>query len=167
MHWPRIHGLCSVSWCLAEGQWNGDQRRPMCHTAQEGLYSFLLSTRLSWYQKKHSPTHTYHGHKSSLICFMHLIRSMASSLFNLHAWQSFSATPLASVLHSKLEDAQRVHISAKWIFYSFYIGLFLHLSTESLSRAVFEITGLKDIGITTLTFDGHVMSSMTSSFDPP
>jgi len=27
MHWPRIHGLCSVSWCLAEGQWNGDQRR--------------------------------------------------------------------------------------------------------------------------------------------
>ena len=27
MHWPRIRGLCSVSWCLAEGQWNGDQRR--------------------------------------------------------------------------------------------------------------------------------------------
>jgi len=27
--------------------------------------------------------------------------------------------------------------------------------------------GLKDIEITTLTFEGHVMSSMTSSFDPP
>jgi len=39
--------------------------------------------------------------------------------------------------------------------------------TESLSRAVFEITGLKDIGIMTLTFHGHVMSSMTSSIDPP
>jgi len=45
MHWPHIHGLCSVSWCLAEGQWNGDQRRPM------GLYfTFLLYT--------HTHTHT-------------------------------------------------------------------------------------------------------------
>jgi len=39
--------------------------------------------------------------------------------------------------------------------------------TESLSRAVFEIMGLKGIGITTLTFEGHVTSSMTSSFDLP
>ena len=39
--------------------------------------------------------------------------------------------------------------------------------TKSLSRAVFEIMGLKDIGITTLTFHSHVTSSMTSSFDPP
>jgi len=38
----------------------------------------------------------------------------------------------------ELEGAQRVHISAKWILY--------------------EITGLKDIGITTLTFHGHVTS---------
>jgi len=37
--------------------------------------------------------------------------------------------------------------------------------TKSLSRAVFEITGLKDIGITTLTFYCHATSSMTSSFD--
>ena len=43
MHWPRIRGLCSVSWCLAEGQWNGDQRRPMGSKAREGLYSFTLS----------------------------------------------------------------------------------------------------------------------------
>jgi len=27
--------------------------------------------------------------------------------------------------------------------------------------------GLKDIVVTTLTFQGHVTSSMTSSFDPP
>jgi len=38
MHLPRIRGLCSVSWCLAEGQWNGDQRRPMGRKAREGLY---------------------------------------------------------------------------------------------------------------------------------
>ena len=41
MHWPRIRGLCTVSWCLAEGQWNGDQRRPMGRNAREGLYSLL------------------------------------------------------------------------------------------------------------------------------
>jgi len=39
--------------------------------------------------------------------------------------------------------------------------------TESLSRAIFKITGLKDIGIMTLTFQGHVSSSMTSSFKSP
>jgi len=68
----------------------------------------------------------------------------------------------------ELEGAQRVHISAKWIFfYSFYIGWGERcpVKTEYLSRAVFEITGLKDIVITTLTFEGHVTLSMTSSFD--
>jgi len=54
MHWPRIHGLCSVSWCLAEGQWNGDQRRPMGRKAREGLYSLLslqpICSLLSCYQ---------------------------------------------------------------------------------------------------------------------
>jgi len=32
--------------------------------------------------------------------------------------------------------------------------------TESLSRAVFEISGMKDIEITTLTFHGRMTSSM-------
>jgi len=70
----------------------------------------------------------------------------------------------------KLEGAQRVHMSAKWIFYSFYRGFggrWCPVKTETLSRAVFEITGLNDIGITTLTLEGHVTSSMTSSFDLP
>jgi len=31
----------------------------------------------------------YCSHQSSLICFLHLLRFMASSLFNLHAWQAF------------------------------------------------------------------------------
>jgi len=34
------------------------------------------------------------------------------------------------------------------------------VKTESLSRAVFETTGLKDTGITTLTSEGHVTSSI-------
>jgi len=47
------------------------------------------TTWMSRYQKKISPTHTYLGHQSSLICFLHLLPSMASSLFSLHDWQSF------------------------------------------------------------------------------
>ena len=55
------------------------------------FYGSLLfgTTRVSRYQKKHSPSHTYHGHQSFLICFLHLLRSIASSLFTLRAWQSF------------------------------------------------------------------------------
>jgi len=47
------------------------------------------TTRVIQYQKKHSPAHTYRGHQSSVICFLLLLRSVASSLFNLRAWQSF------------------------------------------------------------------------------
>ena len=57
------------------------------------LWTLSGTTRVRRYQNKHSPTHTYRGHQSSLICFLHLIRSMAS-LFNLCAWQSFSAISL-------------------------------------------------------------------------
>jgi len=49
------------------------------------LWILFGTTWVSRYQRKHSPTHTFHGHQSSLICLW----SMASSLFNLCAWQSF------------------------------------------------------------------------------
>ena len=49
---------------------------------------------MSWYQKKHSPTHTYRGHQLSFICFIHLLRSMASSLFNPRTCQCFSTISL-------------------------------------------------------------------------
>jgi len=39
--------------------------------------------------------------------------------------------------------------------------------TESLSRAVFEITCIKDIRVMTLTFQGHVTWSMMSSLVSP
>jgi len=48
--------------------------------------------RLSVWQ--HLPTHTYHNHQSSLICFIHILWSMASSLFNLRVWQPFSTISL-------------------------------------------------------------------------
>jgi len=53
------------------------------------LWILSGATRVSWYQKKHSLTHTCHGHQSSLICFLHLLWSMASFLFNSRVWQSF------------------------------------------------------------------------------
>jgi len=55
------------------------------HSYNRFMALWILSgtTRVSQHQKKHSPTHTYSGHQSSLICFFHLLRSKASSLFNL------------------------------------------------------------------------------------
>ena len=38
------------------------------------------TTRLGRYQKKHSPAHTHPGQRTSFIIFLHLQRSMASSL---------------------------------------------------------------------------------------
>ena len=46
---------------------------------------------MSWYQKKHSPTH--HPDHPIFILF-HLPRSIHSSLFKLCAWQSFCTTSL-------------------------------------------------------------------------
>ena len=55
---------------------------------------FFGTTQVGWHQKKHSPTHTHLDHQTSFINFLHLLRSIASSLFNLCAWQSFSTTAL-------------------------------------------------------------------------
>ena len=41
------------------------------------------TTQVGQYQKKHSPTHTHPDHQTSFINFLHLLRSIASSLFNL------------------------------------------------------------------------------------
>jgi len=51
------------------------------------------TTRVSRYQKKHSPTH-HPDHQPSFISFFHLLRSIASSLFNLHAGKYFYTTTL-------------------------------------------------------------------------
>jgi len=41
------------------------------------------------------------------------------------------------------------------------------LGTESLKPAVFKILRSKRIGVTSLTFQGHVTSSVTWPFDSP
>ena len=60
------------------------------------LFNSLLSgtTWVGRYQKKHSPTHTHPVHQASFINFLHLLRSVVSSLLNLCTWQSFSTTSL-------------------------------------------------------------------------
>ena len=57
-----------------------------------GLWSG--TTRVGRYQKKHSPTHTHPDHQTSFINFLHLLWSIASSMFSLHAWQSSLTTSL-------------------------------------------------------------------------
>jgi len=52
------------------------------------------TTRVSWYQKKHSPTHTYPDHQPSFISFLHRLHSIASSLFN-KMLDSLFAQPLS------------------------------------------------------------------------
>jgi len=56
---------------------------------QQPFYGPLCrTTRVSRYQKKHSPTH-HPDHHPIFISFFHLPRSIASSLFKIRAWQSF------------------------------------------------------------------------------
>jgi len=62
------------------------------HNRSTALWILSGTTQVSRYQKKHSPTHTHHGHQISLICFLRLLRSMVSSLFNPRTLQSFSTT---------------------------------------------------------------------------
>ena len=65
------------------------------NTQQQQSFDGPLSgtTRVSPYQKKHSPTH-HPDHHPIFISFSHLPQSIASSLFKLCAWQSFCTTSL-------------------------------------------------------------------------
>jgi len=57
---------------------------------QQSSYGPLSgTTRVSRYQKKHSPTH-HPDHHSIFISFFHLLWSIASSLFKSHAWYLFT-----------------------------------------------------------------------------
>jgi len=69
-------------------------------TLQQPFYGlFTGTTRVNWHQKKHSPSYTYSDHQRSFICFLHLLQSIASSLFNLLAWQSLHNISRSSLLY--------------------------------------------------------------------
>ena len=67
------------------------------HNRFTALWILSVATQVSWYQKKHSSTHTYHGHQSSLISFIHLLQS-----FSTISLQVFFGLPigLAPPLHT-------------------------------------------------------------------
>jgi len=70
-------------------------RHTHTHTHTQSFNGLLSgTTRVDRYQKKHSPTHTDPDHRTSFIIFLHLQRSMTSSLFSLRAWQSSRTTCL-------------------------------------------------------------------------
>jgi len=62
--------------CIKPKQKHNKHTHTHTHNHFTAPQIFSGTTRVSWYQIKHSPTHTYHGHQSSFICFFHLIRSM-------------------------------------------------------------------------------------------
>ena len=73
--------------------WSVHHRSSRNHTHTQPFNSLLSgTTRVGRYQKKHSPTHTHPDHRTSFIIFLHVQRSMASSLFSLRAWQSSRKT---------------------------------------------------------------------------
>ena len=81
--WQDFNWYCSWHGCCAVAE-------PLVQ--QQPFYGPLSgTTRVSRYQKKHSPTH-HPDHHPVFISFYHLPRSIASSLFKLCAWQSFCTT---------------------------------------------------------------------------
>ena len=69
---------------LSYDQWPLQDAHTHTHTQPlNGLWS--ETTRVSRFQKKHSPTHTHPDHRTSFTNFLHLLRSIASSLFSLRA----------------------------------------------------------------------------------
>ena len=85
---PRPWHCCTwLSWLLCSGGY--DYTRT--HTQPfNGPWSG--TTWVGRYQKKHSPTHIHPDHRTSFINFLHLLHSIASSLFSLRARQSSLTT---------------------------------------------------------------------------
>jgi len=99
------------------------------------VYSPLSgTTRVSRYQKKHSPTH-HPDHHPIFISFFYVLRSTASSQFKLRAWQSFCITsphvPFGLPLGVEPSTSYSIHFFTKSVS-SF---LFCFLLTHSYRNA--------------------------------
>jgi len=69
--------------------------------AQTHIHNHLIAlwilsgiTQVSWYQKQHSPTHTYPDHQLSFICFFHLCDPQQRPC-SIYVSDSLSAQPLS------------------------------------------------------------------------
>jgi len=89
------HPLISILFYLGDNDRRISMTSSHTHTHTQPFNGqWSGTTRVGRYQKKHSPTHTHHDHRTSFINFLHLLRSIASSVFSLHAWQSSLTTSL-------------------------------------------------------------------------
>jgi len=102
---PWYNSLCVVYWCSQLCQtrdleveidsWSGCS----CIIIPSRLcthFCSVVTTTTTILSEETLPTHshTYRDLQSYFICFLCLLWSMASSLINLHAWQSFCTTSL-------------------------------------------------------------------------
>ena len=95
MPWVWVRGGCLACTNYQLIQLSG--KHTHTHTQPfNGLWSGI--TRVGWYRKKHSLTHTHPDHRASFIIFLHLQRSMTYTLFTLRAWQSSRTTVSRSSL---------------------------------------------------------------------
>ena len=65
-------------------------------------------------------THSHYcDHQSSFICFLRQLQPIATSLFNLHAWQSFSTTSLQVLFGLPLglapSTSYSIHFFTQWL----------------------------------------------------
>jgi len=94
-HTLHVYQVChGVGRCVKDGSCTSSSLEWKLQQQQQQFYGPLSgTTRVSPYQKKHSPTH-HPDHHPIFISLFHLPRSIAFSLFKLRAWQSFCTTPL-------------------------------------------------------------------------
>jgi len=103
------------------------------YTQQRQQFYGLLSgtTRVSRYQKKHSPAH-HPDHHPIFISFFHLPRSIASSSFKLRGWQSFCTTSFHVLVGLPLGLEPSTSYS-------------IHFLTDWLSTLVYNMMGMTSV----------------------
>ena len=111
------------------------------HTHAQPFNGLLFGTTRVYMgrdQKKHSPTHTHPDHRTSFITFLHLQRSMASSLFSLQAWQSSRTTSLQVLFGLPL--GLGLSTSCSMHFFSHYHLFAAHAHTNTACFAAIPMT---------------------------
>ena len=127
--------------CFLLSDWYVTHTHTHTHNHFTVLWILSRTTHVSQYQKKHSPTHTYCGHQSSLICFLHLLQSMRSSLFNLCLSlfpQSLSKFSLVYLLawHPPFHTPYSIH----YYFIFEYLLSWLKLNLHLINHLIMYIT---------------------------
>jgi len=124
--------------------------RALQHTQQQPSYGPLsVTTRVSRYQKKHSPAH-HPDHHPNFISFFHLLRSIASSLFKLCAWLSFGATSLHVLFGLPLVGLEPSTSYSIHIFTQSASSFAAHTHTIATCFAVISVSSIPSLSLSSL-----------------